>query len=88
MNKSVSSDYTYKPNAMMPKGKSVLASGGGISNTPVQFTFSRSFKNVYKNAGSLSSTNSLSGLDNGGGLSKGHSILDSGRGLLGTSLFN
>jgi len=82
-----SSNYMHRANSLIPKGRSILAKGGGLSSTPVQYTNSRSFKNMYKGTGSLSSNKLLQGLDKGDGLAKGHSILDSGRGLMGKSLF-
>ena len=84
---AVTSDYIPLTNSIMPKGRSILAAGGGLSNNPVQYTNSRSFKNAYKGAGSLSSSKLLHGMKTGDGLEKGHSILNSGGGLKGMSLF-
>ena len=86
-----SSDYGLpKPrliNSLIPKGRSILASGGGLSNTPVEYTNSRSFMNVYKNKGSLAGFGLIEKI-RGSGLAKGESVLDSGRGVLfGNSLF-
>jgi len=61
--------------------------GAGLSNTPVEYTNSRSFTNVYKGKGSISSSKLLQGLEIGQGLDKGHTILNPGGGLKGTSLF-
>ena len=61
--------------------------GTGLLNTPVQYTKPLSYKNMYKGTGSLSSSELLQGLDTGQGLSKGHTILNTGGGLIGTSLF-
>ena len=61
--------------------------GTGLLNTPVQYTKPLSYKNMYKGTGSLSSSELLQGLDTGQGLSKGHTILNTGSGLKGTSLF-
>jgi len=85
--KAVTSDYIPLTNSIMPQGRSILATGGGLSNNPVQYTNSRSFKNAYKGAGSLSSSKLLHGMKTGDGLEKGHSILNSGGGLKGMSLF-
>ena len=72
---------------MIPKGRSILAKGGGMSNDAVQYTNSRSFKNVYKGRGSLEPSKLLQGMALGRGMSKGQSILNSGGGLSGMSLF-
>jgi hypothetical protein len=61
--------------------------GTGLSNTPVEYTNSRSFTNVYKGKGSISSSKLLQGLGTGQGMNKGHTILNTGGGLKGTSLF-
>jgi len=74
--------------SMIPKGRSILAKGsGGMSNDAVIYTNSRSFKNVYKGSGSLEPSKLLQGMPLGIGMSKGQSILNSGGGLSGMSLF-
>jgi len=74
--------------SMIPKGRSILAKGsGGMSNDAVIYTNSRSFKNVYKGRGSLEPSKLLQGMPLGLGMSKGQSILNSGGGLSGMSLF-
>jgi len=74
--------------SIIPKGRSILAKGGGgMSNDAVQYTNSRSFKNVYKGSGSLEPSKLLQGMALGLGMSKGQSILNSGGGLSGMSLF-
>jgi len=78
---------SYVDQSMIPKGHSILAKGGGMSNAAVQYTNSRSFKNVYKDIGSLEPSELLQGLALGRGMSKGQSILNSGGGLSGMSLF-
>ena len=61
--------------------------GTGVSNTHVEYTNSRSFTNVYKGKGSISSSKLLQGLGTGQGMNKGHTILNNGGGLKGTSIF-
>jgi hypothetical protein len=78
---------SYVDQSMIPKGHSILAKGGGMSNAAVQYTNSRSFKNVYKGRGSLEPSKLLQGMALGRGMSKGQSILNSGGGLSGMSLF-
>ena len=73
--------------SMIPKGHPILAKGGGMSTVVVQYTNSRSFKNVYKGRGSLEPSKLLQGMALGRGMSKGQSILNSGGGLSGMSLF-
>ena len=86
---SASSEYIHSSKSLIPKGRSILARGGGLSNNPVQYTNSRSFKNIYKGTGTLSSisNNQFNGLESGLGMRKGHSILNTGGGLSGMSLF-
>ena len=64
-----------------------LSKDGGLSNTPVEYTNSRSFKNMYKGKGSIHPSKLLKGLDTGQGMTKGHIILARDGGLKGTSLF-
>jgi hypothetical protein len=83
--------------SIMTRGNSVLAKGGGMSKEPVKYTFTRHYTNLYKNIGTMSSSDyPFKGLEKGGGLEKGHSILDTGKehpiiksgdGMEGTSLF-
>ena len=80
---SAAQSYTR---SMIPKGRSILARGGGMSNDAVQYTNSRSFKNVYKGRGSLEPSKLLQGMALGLGMSTGKSILNSGGGLSGMSL--
>ena len=53
---ATSDNYMPRANSIIPQGRSILASGGGLINAPVQYTNSRSFKNSYKDVGSLSSS--------------------------------
>lgn len=68
--------------SMIPKGRSVLPRGGGLSNTPV--SYARPTTNFLKGRGSMSGTSLLA---KGGSLPKGHSVLIPGGGMVGTSLF-
>ena len=76
-------DFMPRPiRSIMPKGRSALPRGGGLSNEPV--SYSNPVTNFIKGRGSLSGKGLLA---TGMGLAKGHSVLVPGGGLVGTSLF-
>ena len=68
--------------SMLPKGRSVLPRGGGLSNEPV--SYARPTTNFLKGRGSIAGAGLLA---KGGSLPKGHSALIPGGGMDGTSLF-